>query len=250
MNDEVSPEERHAQEVVHCPGCEIPRSDYCPGLKASDVCKRSHVDDVLREEWERQYRHVLSAIGVKAAEDGNEAIRSMVAEALWGGGTDGSVGSSSDTTGGSRSAGSLCSSTKPSGDVGDAASVGEHDSHTPVARLEILLADVRQACAKLIAERVRILAALGLLNEQEQWSQSDVLARIEALRAATGGPDPIEILRRYDRMLTLVDPTGKVHAYTTTMKGLADWLAAMVEEETKRGPLLASLGLSDEKGGP
>ncbi len=33
---------------------------------------------------EQELRHLLVAIGVKAAEDGNETIRGMVSEGLWG----------------------------------------------------------------------------------------------------------------------------------------------------------------------
>ena len=45
------------------------------------------------------------------------------------------------------------------------------------------LADARSGCAKLIAERVRILDALGLMSGGEaKWSEEAVLAEIKALR--------------------------------------------------------------------
>jgi hypothetical protein len=52
--------------------------------------------------------------------------------------------------------------------------------------LEALLADARSGCAKLIAEKVRLLAALGLLTEEhgeEHWSEEAVLAEVRKLRA-------------------------------------------------------------------
>lgn len=49
-------------------------------------------------------------------------------------------------------------------------------------RTDVLLDDVQQACAKLLAGRVRIFLALGLTSEAE-WNDEAILERIADAQA-------------------------------------------------------------------